>query len=110
MNHITSTTSIETEPVLMRRATSADNARVWELARLDNKRMPAGPHLVAEVSGEIVAAVSLTSGTVVADPFRRTSDAVAMLELRAHQVGAVGELHERRARRDSRSLDYAVAA
>jgi hypothetical protein len=111
MNYITSTTSIQAEPVLMRRATSADSARIWELARLDNRRMPAGPHLVAEVSGEIVAAFSLSTSAVVADPFRPTSDAVAMLKLRANQVSDIGELAERRARRNAeRSPETAVAA
>ena len=113
MNHITSTTShkIAAEPVLMRRATAADSARIWELARLDDKRLPAGPFLVAEVAGEIEAAVSLSSGIVVANPFRLTADAVAMLRLRVTQVSDLGELAGRRARRDAeRSLELAVAA
>ena len=86
MNDLMSTTSLHTEPFLMRRATIADAARLRELARLDDKRLPAGPFIVAEVPGEVVAAVSLSSGTIVADPFRPTSDAVAMLRLRALQV------------------------
>jgi hypothetical protein len=84
MNHLTSTTS--TEPVLMRRATGADAGRIRSLAMLDDKRLPAGPFLVAEAGDEIVAARSLSTGTVVADPFRRTSDLVAMLRLRAEQI------------------------
>ena len=94
MNYITSTTS--TESVLMRRASAEDSARIRTLALLDNKRVPAGPFLVAEADGEIVAARSLSTGTVVADPFRLTSDVVAMLRLRANQVGATNELAERR--------------
>src|SRR4051794_14508918 len=73
------------EPVLMRRAVGADSARIAELTRLDDKRLPAGPFLVAEVAGSVVAAVSLASGVVVADPFRHTADAVAMLRLRSLQ-------------------------
>jgi hypothetical protein len=111
MTHITSTTSVRAEAVLMRRATSADAARVWELARLDDQRMPAGPFLVAEVGGEIVAARSLSTGAVVADPFRLTGDAVAMLNLRAAQVGVTSELDGRRERRtDRRSHATALAA
>jgi hypothetical protein len=90
MNYITSTTS--TESVLMRRASAEDSARIRTLALLDNKRVPAGPFLVAEADGEIVAAKSLSTGAVVADPFRLTSDAVAMLHLRANQVSATNEL------------------
>lgn len=90
------------EAVLMRRATAADSGRIRVLARLDDKRLPHGPFLVTEVSGEIVAAISLSSGTVVADPFRRTSDAVAMLELRTAQLGGADELVTRRSRRGAR--------
>jgi hypothetical protein len=74
------------EPVLMRRATADDTGRIRTLARLDDRRLPAGPFLVAEAGGEIVAARSLATGAVVADPFRLTSDVVAMLRLRASQV------------------------
>jgi hypothetical protein len=115
MNHITSTTShkIAAEPMLMRRATAADSARIWELARLDDKRLPAGPFLVAELAGEIEAALSLSSGTIVANPFRLTADAVAMLRLRAAQVSDGGEIAERRVYRSAareRSIDTALAA
>jgi hypothetical protein len=104
MTYFTSTTSTPVaEAVLMRRATADDAARVRLLALLDNKRLPAGPFLVAEASGEIVAARSLSTGAVVADPFRLTSDIVSMLRLRAGQIGATSELDERRARRSGRS-------
>jgi hypothetical protein len=71
--------------------------------------MPAGPFLVAELGGEIVAARSLSTGGVVADPFRLTSDIVAMLRLRA---GQTGELQALRAQRStvSGSFDAALAA
>jgi hypothetical protein len=80
----------------MRRASAEDSARIRTLALLDNKRVPAGPFLVAEAGGEVVAARSLSTGTVVADPFRLTSDIVAMLRLRANQVGPANELAARR--------------
>jgi hypothetical protein len=117
MNHIKSTTSTPiaaaaAEPMLMRRAVAADAGRIWELARLDDKRLPAGPFLVAELAGSIEAAVSLSSGAVVANPFRLTADAVAMLRLRAAQVSERGELAERRVRHSAerRSYETAVAA
>jgi hypothetical protein len=105
MTNFMSTTPTTTEAVLMRRATADDAARIRTLARLDDKRMPAGPFLLAEVGGGIVAARSLSTGTVIADPFRLTSDIVAMLRVRAAQVS---ELDERRERRNS--FRYAVAA
>jgi len=94
MNHFMSTTSKNptTGAVLMRRATADDAFRIRTLARLDDQRLPAGPFLVAEASGEIVAARSLTTGTVIADPFRLTSDIVAMLGLRAGQLSPPTEL------------------
>jgi hypothetical protein len=103
MFHLTSTTTHRTarepitEPVLMRRASQADAARIRELARLENSRVPAGPFLVAELADHVVAALSLTSGAVVADPFRLTADVVAMLELRGSQVSRTDELATRRA-------------
>jgi hypothetical protein len=104
MTHLTSTTS--TESVLMRLAAADDSARLRTLAMLDDKRLPAGPFLVAEANGEIVAARSLSTGTDVADPFRRTSDIVAMLRLRAGQIGTV--VGERGARRPSGQLALAA--
>ena len=109
MNYIMSTTSMQmAEAVLMRRATSDDSARIRTLALLDNKRVPAGPFLVAEVGGEIVAARSLATGAVVADPFRLTSDIVAMLRLRSTQVSELDV--GRAARRTPAAHSAAVAA
>jgi hypothetical protein len=111
MTNLMSTTSI-----LMRRASIADAARIRTLAYLDDKRLPAGPFLVAELGDDVVAAMSLSSGTVVADPFRRTADVVAMLRLRGTQVGDTSELQARRAARrpvaeqSSHSFEHAVAA
>ena len=115
MNYITSTTSFQAaEPVLMRRGRTTDAPRLSALARLDDRRLPDGPYLVAEVSGEIVAALSLPTGAVVADPFRHTADAVAMLVLRARQVSDSGRLSGWRLRRirgrSARATGYAVAA
>jgi hypothetical protein len=76
------------DAVLVRHATSADAARIRTVAHLDDRRLPGGPFLVAEMSDEVVAAMSLSSGVVVADPFRRTRDAADMLRLRAAQLAA----------------------
>src|SRR6476469_9114671 len=106
MTNLMSTTLTQnSESVLMRRATGEDSARIRTLARLDDKRMPAGPFLVAESGGEIVAARSLATGAVIADPFRLTSDIVAMLSLRASQMTELATRRDRRA-----SFRDAVAA
>jgi hypothetical protein len=87
------------DPVLVRRATTADQGRIAVLARLDDKRLPQGPFLVAELDGEAVAAMSLMSGTIVADPFRRTGDAADMLRLRAAQLAEQARRAQARERR-----------
>jgi hypothetical protein len=74
------------DAVLVRRATTADAARIRTLARLDDRRLTDGPFLVAEIGGEAIAALSMSTGQLVADPFRRTRDAEHLLRLRAEQV------------------------
>jgi hypothetical protein len=78
--HMNATTNIS-----IRSAYPDDYTALWRLAALDDKVLPRGPFLVAEVDGEVVAAASVATGTTVADPFRRTAEAVALLELRASQ-------------------------
>ena len=95
------------DPVLVRRATAADQAGIATLARLDDKRLPQGPFLVAELNGAPVAALSLSSGTIVADPFRRTGDAADLLRLRATQLA---EQARRAQAREQRRTAPAVAA
>jgi hypothetical protein len=56
------------------------------LAALDSKQMPTGAVLVAEQAGEVVAALPLDGGSVLADPFKPTADVVALLRLRADQL------------------------
>jgi hypothetical protein len=87
------------DAVLVRRETVSDAARIRMLARLDDRKLPQGPFIVAEFSGETVAAMSLASGDVVADPFRRTKDAVDMLRLRAAQLEERSRQAEARERR-----------
>ena len=96
------------DPVLVRRATAADQAGIAKLARLDDKRLPEGPFLVAEVDGTLVAAMALMSGVIVADPFRRTGDAADMLRLRAMQI--VEHARRAQARERRAALATPVAA
>ena len=86
-------------PLAIRRSAPGDGDRIRLLARLDDRRAPAGPCLVAEIEGEMVAALSLVTGAAVSDPFRGTADALALLQLRAAQLGAVPELAGRSRRR-----------
>jgi hypothetical protein len=81
--------------VTVRAATPRDRDAVRLLAALESVGMPKGDLLVAEVSGEVVAAVPLDGTPALADPFRRTGHLVAMLELRARQLRGEGERAER---------------
>ncbi|MBV9464847.1 MAG: hypothetical protein JO169_01910, partial [Solirubrobacterales bacterium] len=47
--------------------------------------MPAQPALVAEIDGELCAALSLADGRVVADPFRPSGALLELLRMRAAQ-------------------------
>lgn len=52
---------------------------LWRLAQLDDAPELAGTILVAMIDADVVAALSLEDGRVVADPFVLTSDAVKLL-------------------------------
>jgi hypothetical protein len=77
-----------TPDVVIRASRGNEAGALAELALLDEAEMPAGPALVAEVDGSIRAALPLDGGRVIADPFRRTADLVALLEARAAQLRA----------------------
>jgi hypothetical protein len=66
-----------------------DEHRLAMLAELDSSRPPAQPVLLAEVDGQLAGAISLSDGTVVADPFRPTADVVDLLRVRAAQLGRI---------------------
>lgn len=68
----------------LRLADEPDTGR--RLAALDDAPELEGEVLLALIDGAPVAALSLTERRVVADPFVATSDAVALLRLRAEHV------------------------
>ena len=96
------------ESVLVRRATAGDHPSIRTLALLDSRRIGDGPYLVAEIADEMLAAMSLTTGTIVADPFRRTREAVELLRMRAAQIAA--RERELRAAGSDRKLKLVPAA
>ena len=65
-----------------------DRAALVRLAALDSGPVPFGAWLVAEVEGELWAALPLTGGRALADPFRHTADLASLLEMRAVQMRA----------------------
>src|SRR5215207_10324853 len=70
-------------PVTLRLADEPDIAALERLAELDSCSLPPGPYLVAERDRRTDAAISLTTGEVVADPFRRTAELCALLRCHA---------------------------
>lgn len=74
--------------VTIRQAFPDDALALLGLAALDSARPLAEPVLVAEVEGELRAALSLHDGAVVADPFRRTAALIELLGARAAQIAA----------------------
>jgi hypothetical protein len=64
--------------VTIKLSTEADQERIRRLAELDSGRAPQGDVLLAEVNGRLLAAIGM-DGTVVADPFERTTAVVKML-------------------------------
>ena len=67
-----------------------DDQAVRRLAALDDARPLAEETLLALVEGEPVAALALGDGRVVANPFVPTAAVVAVLRLRAAQLGRSG--------------------
>jgi hypothetical protein len=68
--------------VVIRAARPGDALPLARLAALDSAAVPAGDVVLAEIEGEIVAAVSVDGAARIADPFRRTADVLALLDLR----------------------------
>jgi hypothetical protein len=71
------------EPITLRLAGPDDERALERLAQLDSRPLPPGPHLLCERADRIDAAISLGSGELVADPFRRTAELCELLRCHA---------------------------
>ncbi len=76
----------------------SDRAALSYLADLDSREPLAGEVLGAELDGALVAAISLATGEVIADPFVRTEHIRSLLVLRASQLRGHGSRFRRRHR------------
>jgi hypothetical protein len=72
--------------VTLRFGSHADEKALALLAALDSARSPVQPVLLAEVDGELLAALALTDRTVIANPFHHTADLTDLLRTRANQL------------------------
>jgi hypothetical protein len=84
--------------VTLRIGSAADEGPLARLAALDSSAPPAHPVLLAEVDGRLLAAIALTGGAVVADPFHPTADLIDLLRARTRQLEAARIRRFRRAR------------
>jgi len=88
----------------LRHALPADAESIDDLSAMEEVVLHA-PVMVAVREDRVVAALSLADGTVAADPFVRTADAVALLRMRARQE----RRHSARSRRRFRMRAGLVA-
>ena len=72
--------------VTLRFGSPADNGALARLAAVDSAEPPAQPVLLAEVDGQVVAALALSDGTSIANPFSPTADLIDLLRTRATQL------------------------
>ncbi|HVW17854.1 MAG TPA: hypothetical protein VHB30_06355 [Solirubrobacteraceae bacterium] len=98
---------MSTDTVIIRMARAADADALGRLAALDSAAPLRGDVLVAQVGGELWAALSVLDDRAVADPFRRSGELVALLATRARQLR--GEAGDARTRRGLRALLRAAA-
>ncbi len=83
-------------PITIRPAYGDDQIALIRLAALDSRdQIPAVPLLLAEVDGELRAALSLTDRTAIADPFHPTADIVELLRAHANRAAAVSTRRRR---------------
>jgi hypothetical protein len=76
------------QPTVALRLAYPDESRiVRDLAALDDAPALQGQVLLALLDGQVVAALSLLDGRIIANPFVPTADAVALLRVRADHLG-----------------------
>jgi hypothetical protein len=72
--------------VTIRLLSAADDDALRTLAERDSARPPRGSVIGVEKDGRLLAAISTSSGQVVADPFYRTEELVSLLRVRVGQM------------------------
>jgi hypothetical protein len=79
-------TGISENAITIRRASEDDAPALRRLAQLDGARLPEGELLVAEVDGELRAALRVLDRAYVADPFFPSKELVGLLDVRAKRL------------------------
>jgi hypothetical protein len=73
---------------VIRLAADADEAALERLAQIDSARPLQHPILVAEIDGQVAAAIDLDERRTIADPFQRTGMLRGQLQARAASYDA----------------------
>lgn len=97
-------------PITIRLAGPRDAARLRALAQLDSSPIPSAPALLAESGERLLAALPVTGGDAVADPFRPTRDVVELLRVRAAALATAATSKPGGARRRTWRSGLAVRA
>lgn len=82
------TATLVPQSITIRPLRNEDVSAVERLAELDERPVPPGPLLLAEVEGTIEAAIGLQGRETVANPFAASASAVSLLHVRAEQLRA----------------------
>jgi hypothetical protein len=82
--------------VTLRYATPDDDVALARLAALDERPLPTGPILLAEVEGELRAALAVRDGATLANPFFATAGLLQLLIARAAQLRGEAPVSKRR--------------
>lgn len=86
--------AIEGASITIRPAYADDQLALIRLAALDSSEVPSAPLLLAEVDGELRAALSLDDGGSIADPFFPTLHLLSLM--RSHAAAATRPAPSRR--------------
>jgi hypothetical protein len=82
---------LTTPTITIRPAYADDQHALLRLAALDSAPgVPVRPLLLAEIDGELRAALSLGDGSAIADPFFPTADVVELLRVHAAAMATWG--------------------
>jgi hypothetical protein len=83
--------------ISLRIAGRDEDAAIERLAQLAERPVPSGRALVAEVDGELRAALPLSSRQLLVDPFHPSAEVRELLTLRAAQLDEDGNVVAREA-------------
>ena len=111
--HIDQETATGPAGITIRRLDDRDAEALARLAALDSVPAPRGEWsrwLGVEVEGRLLAAASLDGHGIIADPFSRTAEVTAMLELRVDQFRGRqrGRMQRRRLARSHRATQISA--